>query len=145
MPDISAIRKQRRDNLFDLAVAAPDGFTVENAMDVLGLTHPQANTAIRDLRRFLGESGDTINLPADPQSKGDRWLYRLVGSLNEVRGWVMNRVRDTESRLRTMQAMMSSIVAATDGRSIEGRKARVMDKALRRLVEDLDELAADGA
>lgn len=134
-------REQRRDDLFDALVAEPDGLTVQDMMDDNGWSHHQCNEAIRDLRRFLGDSGDSINLVCDPQGWNQRWLYRLVGSLADVRDWSRNRIRDGESRVRTMQAVMTSIVAATDGRSAEGRKARVMERGLRRLVEDLDELA----
>jgi hypothetical protein len=44
-----------------------------------------------------------------------------------------------------MQAMLSSIVRATSGRTVEGRKARTMETALRHLVEDLDNLDAEVA
>ena len=136
---MSPARKQRRDDLFDLLVANPTGVTVDDMMDLYGWTHGEANNAIRDLRQFLGTT-DNINLPCDPQGKGERWLYRLVGTLDDVRGWTSNRIGDAETRMRTMQAMMASIVSATSGRTLAGRKARVMDKALRRLVEDLDDL-----
>ena len=83
---MSPARKQRRDDLFDLLVANPTGVTVDDMMDLYGWTHGEANNAIRDLRQFLGTT-DNINLPCDPQGKGERWLYRLVGTLDDVRGW----------------------------------------------------------
>ena len=141
---MSLARVTRRRDLFDQLVTHPDGITVDDMMDENGWTHDQANNAIRDLRRFLGEY-DSVNLPCEPQGEGERWKYRLVGRLDDVRGWVDNRIGDSESRLRTMAAVLSSIVAATDGRSIKGRRARIMEKALRRLVEDLDDLMADGS
>lgn len=136
-------RETHRDDLFDLAVNTPAGFTVDEARRRLRLTHPQVNKAIHDLRRFLADEADTINLTCDPQGQGERWLYRLVGTLDEVRNWTRNRVRDSESRVRTMQAMMASIVTATSGRTVEGKKARVMERAFRRLVEDLDQIMDD--
>jgi hypothetical protein len=39
-----------------------------------------------------------------------------------------------------MTAMMASIVKATHGNSIEGKKARLMETSLRHLVEDLDNM-----
>lgn len=141
--DLSAARKQRRDDLWDMLVSNPLGITVEDMMASGGWSHHQANVAIHDLRTFLGTM-DSINLPCEPQGGGERWVYRLVGSLDEVRGWVSNRVGDADTRLRTMQSMMASIVSATNGRTIEGRKARLMDKALSRLIEDLDDLGANG-
>lgn len=133
-------RELRRDELFDAAVAIPAGFTVDDIRASHGWSHAQVNIAIRDLRVFLGDTGDTINLVCDPQGNRDRWLYRLVGNLDDVRAWSANRVRDAEGRVRTMQAVMTSIVAATDGRTIPGRKARLMHRSFTRLVEDLDVL-----
>jgi hypothetical protein len=136
------VREQRRDDLWDLLVAAPLGVTVDDMMAVCGWTHHQSNMAIRDLRRHLGDT-DTVNLICEPQGQSERWLYRLVGNLADVRGWVDNRIGDADSRIRTLQAVMTSIVSATSGRTTEGKKARVMEKALRRLVEDLDDIAVD--
>ena len=140
---MSLIRQQRRDDLFDFAVQEVNGFTVEDVMAELEITHHQANQAIHDLRLFLGDF-DSLNLPCDPAGHCERWLYRLVGDLDSTRVWSTNRVRDAESRIRTMDAMLQSIVRATDGRSTQGRKARVMERALRRLVEDLDTILMDG-
>ena len=141
---MSPQRELRRDFLFDYAVNNPDGFVIDELM-AYGWSHHQTNQAIRDLRLFFAGTGDTVNLPCDPQGRGARWLYRLVGDLQSVQGWTTNRVRDAEARVRTMQAMMQSIVAATDGRSTAGRKARVMERAFLRLIEDLDTIMADGA
>lgn len=136
---MSTAREDRRDLLWDQVVGNPAGITVNDMMDEHGWTMKQANEAIHDLRAYLG-AYDDINLVCDPQGSGQRWLYRLVGSLDEVRDWTRNRVNDGETRVRTMQSMMSSVVSATSGRTTEGRKARIMAKALRRLVEDLDDL-----
>jgi hypothetical protein len=139
------IREVRRDALFDLAVAEPGGVTVDDICIELDITHHQANEAIRDLRRFLGDT-DTINFPCEPTGKGERWVYRLVGDLDGMRVWNANRVRDAESRFRTMDGMMTSIVRSYRGqRTVESRKARVMERALQRLVEDLDTIIEDGA
>ena len=141
---MSLARDQRRDELWDLAVANPTGITVDDMMAAHGWTHHQANQAIHDLRLFLGDT-DQINFPCEPDGSRSRWKYRLVGRLDDVRGWIGNRIGDSETRLRTMQSMMASIVAATSGRTTEGRKARIMERALRRLVEDLDDLTLNGA
>jgi hypothetical protein len=136
------VRMQRREDLWDLLVATPGGVTVEDMMGVYGWTHGQANEAVHDLRDWLGEFD--ITLPCDPQGQRERWLYRLVEDLDGVRQWAGNRVQDTDTRLRTMHAMLTSIVSATDGRTVEGRTARIMERALRRLVEDLDDLRHNG-
>ena len=137
---MSLAREQRRDDLWDLLVAAPLGVTIEDMMGVYGWSHHHCNVAISDLRRHLGDH-DTVNLTCEPQGMGERWLYRLVGKLDETDVWMGTRIRDSETRLRTMQSMMTSIVTATNGRTTEGRKARTMERALRHLVEDLDAMA----
>lgn len=135
-------RERRRDDLWDDLAANPSGLTVEDMMGLRNWTHDQANKAIRDLRAWLGEY-DNVNLPCDPQGERDRWLYRLTGDLDEVKNWSANRLRDADSRVRTMQSMLTSIVAGTSSRTAEGRRARLMERQLRRLVEDLDDLVLD--
>jgi hypothetical protein len=133
-------RENRRDELFDLLVALPDGVTVDDIKVALACSHRQANDAVHDLRLFLG-SFDDVNLPANPNGPRERWTYVLVGNLDGCREWMANRVGDTHSRIRTMQAMMASCVQASDGRTVDGKRARVIERALRRLLEDLDDLA----
>ena len=135
-------RERRRDDLWDDLTSNPSGLTVEDMMSIRSWTHDQANHAIRDLRTWLGDY-DSVNLPCEPQGQGDRWIYRLTGDLSEMEWWSENRVKDADTRLRTMQSMLASIVAGTSGRTVQGRKARLMERQLRRLVEDLDDLVID--
>jgi hypothetical protein len=141
---MSSIRETRRDAVWDHLVSHPEGATINQMMEALGYQDNEVRGAIFDLRHFLGDF-DSINVPCDPAGHREQWIYRIVGTLDEVRGWSANRVRDAETRVRTMQAMLSSIVRATSGRTTEGRKARMMETALRHLVENLDNLAADSA
>lgn len=133
------------DALFDYAVAHPDGFTNEQFMAVHGLSHlAEFNQAANRLRAAL--SGDTITLVCDPPGKGgERWIYRLVGNVEDGSPWVQNRLRDAESRFATMSAVVTSLVNATDGRTLDGRRARLMLKSLTRLREDLADLTSDVA
>ena len=125
--------------LFDFAVTRPDGFTNEEALPVLNLKRiEQFNKAVRRLRLILED--DTIQLVCDPQGSGEDWLYRLVGNLDDAGPWVNNRLRDLNARLETQHAVAKSLVTATDGRTIEGRKARLVAKTLGRLREDLDDV-----
>lgn len=146
MSDSLSPRDIRRDMLFDYAVEHPDGFTKADAMNDLewGSWPKTFNDAVRDLRVMMGDS-DSINLIADPQGSGEQWLYRLVGTVDEGREWVTNRVGDVEGRIRTLQAVVASAVSGSDGRSIEGRKARILHRGISRIVEDLDELVAAAA
>ena len=131
-------------DLSDYALANLDGFTNVDAMDALGWSLPTFNQTLRRLRLYLGHFDD-INLTCDPPGDGGKWIYRLVGTLEEMRPWSVNRLHDTETRLRTQEAMMAPIVRATDGRTTDGKVARVTEKALRRLVEDIDEIRLNGA
>jgi hypothetical protein len=135
-------RDDRRDQLFDYAVATTT-MTIHDIAAELDVPIRVANEAVHDLRIFLGDF-DSMNFPCepDPDDLNGPWLYRLAGTLDDVRLWATNRVGDAETRLRTIQAMLTSIVRATDGRTTEGRRARVMETALRHLVEDLDLMAA---
>lgn len=136
-------REQRRDDLHSYAAAHPTGVTVVDMMKHFGWDLATANIAIRDLREFLGDT-DVINFPAEPSGTWGPWNYKLVGTLDEVKPWMLNRQKDAETRLRTMSSMMKSIVKATNGRTKQGQKARTMEKSLRRLVEDLHDIDANG-
>lgn len=126
--------------LFDFAVSRPEGFTNVEAMAELEIKRlSDFNRSARRLRITLGED-DEINLVCDPQGSGEKWLYRLVGNLEEAGPWVANRLRDMEARLETQHGVAKSVVTATDGRSVEGRKARLFAKVYSRLREDLEEL-----
>jgi hypothetical protein len=125
--------------LFDYAVGQPT-FTNRQAMAGLEIKHLATfNQAARRLRLILGE--DDINLVCTPQGEGEPWLYELVGNLENAGPWVRNRLRDLEARIETQHAVSRSLVTATDGRTVEGRKARLFAKTLGRLQEDLAELS----
>lgn len=128
--------------LFDQLVANPAGVTIEQIAEDQGCSLGKSNHIVRELRRRCGVS-DTINLICEPDAADvrGRWIYRLVGKLDDAAYWLANRIGDAESRIRTIQAVTASLVAASDGRTVEGRRARVMNRALTRLIEDLDELS----
>ena len=129
----------RRDELFSYAVDHPEGFTIDDLTGDTDWNRRDANAAIHDLRKFLGDTDD-INLVCNPNGHGQRWVYRLVGDLAGLQPWARNRLGDSETRLRTMNSMTASIVKATDGRSAEGKRARIIETGLRHLVEDLDNI-----
>ena len=133
------IRIKRRNDLLDQLNANPTGITVDDMMATHGWDLRKANTAISDVRRYLGKN-DVMNLVCEPQGQYARWLYRLVGTLDEAEPWTKNRTEDVESRLRTMNAVMSSVVRSTNGRTKEGKRARMLETGLRHLVENLDNL-----
>jgi hypothetical protein len=127
----------RVQQLFDQLAAAADGVDIEEIAADQGIGTQHARGVIRMLRDMLAE--DTINVVCDPESDG-RWVYRLVGTLADSAMWATRQVQYVERRLVTSQDVLSSVVNATDGRSIEGRRARVMNRHFGRCLEDLREI-----
>lgn len=127
--------------LYDYAVSQPEGFTNVDFMAEHNVTLDEFNRAVNKLRSILAT--DTITLICDPGDARSPWIYRLVGQVDEGSPWVQNRLRDAESRFTTMSHVAATLVNATDGRSLDGRRARLMQKALTRLKEDLDEIAVE--
>lgn len=126
------------EQLFDYAVNHTNGFTYVDVERDLGWDRPHFFDVARALRRVF--SGDSINLVCSPQAKGDPWLYELVGQVGAAEPWVANRLRDMKTRLVTMASVASTLENATDGRTLQGREARKINRALTRLVEDLDDI-----
>lgn len=126
------------DKLGDFALDHPEGWTISEAASGLKWPKHKVRQVIRDLRDLFGEDKD-VNLVCEPDGWGE-WVYRLTGKLDEARWWISNRIADSDRRIRTILAVNRSIVAATDGRTIEGKRARLTVKYLERLVEDLSDL-----
>lgn len=125
----------RASALFDFAVDNPDGFTRDEACEELDLTKDEFFKAARDVRRAFAE--DTITLSCDPQGSGEQWLYRLVGTVDDSSPWVSNRLGDAESRFVTIAAVIGAIKNSTDGRTVNGRKAREIHLSVTQLLERL--------
>ncbi len=126
------------DALFDFAVAHPDGFKNSDFMTDADVTLDDFNKATNGLRAVL--SDDTITLVCEPAGASEKWTYRLVGQVEEGSAWVQNRLKDAESRFKTLASVSQALVNATDGRTADGRRARIINKAVSRLLEDLAEL-----
>lgn len=128
----------RAEQLFDYAISKPDGFTRPEACIDLEMTWPEFNSAVHRLRKILGY--DDITLVCDPAGMRQPWTYRLSGELDSGSAWVSNRLRDSEARFTTIENVVKPLVSATDGRTTEGRRARVILRAVTRLREDLSDI-----
>ena len=124
--------------LFDYAAEQAEGFLAQDALDELDLTRDQFRRAARTLRLIL--ANDSINLICLQQGFGEPKRYHLVGTLDKAGPWVRQRMRGIESQLETVLAVSSSLVNSTDGRTVDGKKARLINRHVGRLVEDLGEL-----
>jgi hypothetical protein len=122
--------------LFDYLAGNPNGIRLAGMMSHFKWNRAKATEAIRSLRLILGD-GDSINLVADPTEHMGQWLYRLVGNYEDARWYVNNRIGDLEARLDTQVGIAQSLETATDGRTVEGRKARMIRSTLSHLVEQL--------
>lgn len=128
----------RAGRLFDFAADKPDGFVVQDVLDDLEFTRAQFYKAVRALRLILAD--DSINLICDQQGFGAPHTYRLVGTFEKAGPWVRQRMRGIESQLESVLAATSSIVNASDGRTLDGKKARLVNRHVGRLIEDLGDL-----
>jgi hypothetical protein len=95
--------------------------------------------AVRRLRRILGGDSDGT-LVCTPQMKGERWRYELTGEWAKAAPWAHTRIGDVESRLGSIHDVVGAVIRITDGRSVDGRKARLIRKVVGRLREDLAEV-----
>jgi hypothetical protein len=124
--------------LFDYAVRHQGGFTYEDIERDLHWRRPELFRIANRLRAVCGDD-EKINLICEPQGQGP-WRYKLIGDFSDAKVWGKNRVGDCKARIMTVLAVLNSVVAATDGRTHDGRQARIMHRSLTRLVEDLVEL-----
>jgi hypothetical protein len=127
--------------LFDYLAASPDGVTINDIADGLDVNLPLARKVVHTFRITYG-ADDELNLVCEPNGHLQPWLYRLVGTISDAQAWVANRVADAEARLETMAAVLGSAARATDGRSTDGKKARILLRAITRAQEDLAEIAS---
>lgn len=127
--------------LYDYAVAHPEGFTKYDFMRERDLTLDQLDRAIRKIRQVFAD--DDITLICEPSAPHQPWTYRLIGNVEGASPWARNRLADAETRLSTLSAVARTLVNATDGRTVDGRRARAMHKSFSRLMEDLDDLSQE--
>src|SRR6516225_3921541 len=111
--------------LFDYSVGKPEGFEAAIAETDLQWTHRVFTRAVRSLRLILG--ADDINLICTPQGFGKPMLYQLVGNLEKAGPWVAGRLRSLESQIETVYSVSTSLANGTDGRTVEGKKARLIN------------------
>lgn len=133
------MRKLRRDHLFDVLMAAPDGVTIDECCEIMRTDRGRWFQARRDLLEWLTETDDTVTVvvidrPNQPS------LYKLGSLIDEAKPHLKERLDDLETRLLTQAHTVAPLVAASDGRTHDGKRARYIRKYLTRMREDLDEL-----
>jgi hypothetical protein len=129
------------DELFDFAVAHPDGFTRSDVCSELTCSSRDFDSGVRELRAILGD--DEIFLVCWTQGRGE-WRYQLVGTYDKSRQWGVWMLAHSEARIESQQWLYKALTRALDGRTTEGRKARMMERAMRHLHEELVAIGEDG-
>ena len=138
-----SVSQRRAGDLYDFAVSRPEGFTAPEAEDNFGWDHRTFSNAVRTLRLTFAD--DSINLVCDAQGTREAWLYRLVGTYDEASGWSANALRHAEARLETIEAVAQSVVAATDGRTTDGKRARLIYTTVHFLRDSLNVMSGSSA
>ena len=128
--------------LFTLLASKPDGLDIHEIADELDIPRRKSETVIRCLRLLLG-GGDSINVPW--RAEGKRRIYFLAGQVEQGQAWQGFRVATKISQIKVDLAWWRSMVAATDGRTREGRLSRMVLRHWERLDEDLADLGGGGA
>lgn len=119
--------------------------TIHAIAERLGVNRDCAGQAIWHHRRVLGASDWAILQLAD---KMRHHVYWLSGETEEINEYDIGRLDgDLYSRLMTLRSMAERSVFSSDGRSKNGRRARLILKYTGRLIEDVEEAVAevDGA
>jgi hypothetical protein len=138
--------EERAEVLFDLLADSDQTYVTVQA--ATGWNRPQIMKAVQVLRDILAANGDVISVTAEPQGKGQPWLYSLragnqITNAEESR-WINNRIGDAERRLTTIKHVLEVAVRALDGRTAAGQKARIYHMHLKRAEEEVALLVTNG-
>jgi len=121
--------------------------TSHEIMDKLGWSYSQFQAATQKLRDLLAADGDVISVVADSQGRSGPWLFGLRGGGAivdaEQSRWVPNRLADAERRIKTISHVLEVAVNALDGRTTEGKKARIYHLHITRAQEEVALMSTD--
>ena len=126
--------------LIAYAIVNKQGWTKQEAVDALGCSLSAINLAIIEIRRSLANTN--MNLVGQRPDTWGPWTFFLTGVHDDLTQWSDNRKVDLRGRLTTIHAVLQSDVLATNGRTTTGKEARQMEKGVRRLLEDLEDMMA---
>lgn len=124
--------------LLVFAMEHTDGYTWEDAAAEFSWSRRRVGQATHTLRVILATEPE--NLVCEQETPLRPWVYRLTDEKGHTRAWASNRVLDLETRLETMLGVAQSTVKATDGRTDPGKRARVMERGIRHILENLADL-----
>jgi DNA-binding transcriptional regulator LsrR (DeoR family) len=131
------IAQSRRMAVLDTLQQHPEGLSAADIARQMGVRLRVIRRDIRRLRRDVSVD----NIPAVPNGHRQPWLYFLTNEAQPNEAWAKNRVADMESRFLTQIGQAKTMVRVTNGRTVEGRKARKIERTLEYLMRELDEIA----
>lgn len=138
---------KRAGQIFDLLVSGD--LTSHQIIGKLGCGYAPFMKGIQALRDLLAASGDVISVVAEPQGFHEPWLYGLRAGQQivspEDSRWAPNRLQDAERRIKTIKHVLEVAINSTDGRTTEGKKARIYHLHINRALEEVQLLGVDGA
>jgi hypothetical protein len=105
--------------------------------DILGVPNRVARVAIAHHRLNVSDHGKALILQHLGSSQSP--LYVVTGDPVAIRRYAAFRIHDAEARLETTHGCVRGAVRITDGRSSEGRRARLIEKHTGRLLEDISD------
>lgn len=127
--------------LFDLLTAGPQTYQTVEAE--LGWDRGRFYKVVQGLRDFCAENDDTITVLNEPQGGNAPHLYTLTaGNYVGESAWAGNRISDLRRRLDTFLSVAKVAVNATDGRTNDGKAARILEFRIRQAKEEIKLLAS---
>ena len=96
--------------------------------------------AVRRLRAMFDEGESTVTLVPEPQGKGEQWLYRLTGVIDDTTDWAKNRFSDLLARINTFESVVNVLIASTPSDTAEAAKLRITSRRLEHLNAEMTEL-----
>jgi hypothetical protein len=132
------LREDRSNTLFDILANAADGRTMAELVDTMETSDFHVKQAIRDLRDILAD--DEVNVVCDVQPGHQPHVYRLVGNYADAKGWYAGRLNDMMRRATTMHAVAASIARGADQRTVEGKRAAIMERRLGQMIAEVQDV-----
>jgi predicted ArsR family transcriptional regulator len=133
--------EQLQDDTFDLLDERPQGATLIEIADRLGVPEHVARQTINKLREFFAEDGQS-DVSVITKNNGRERLYALTDATanSETEEWMHVNQKYVRTRLNTVHNVFAALERKAQSENDQD-KIRRLRKTLDRLIEDLDDLA----
>lgn len=137
--------QRRAEKIFDLLSSGD--LTSHQLLARLGCHRTEFTKAIQTLRDILAASGDVISVVAEPHGPDQPWLYGLRAGKQIINAedsrWIPNQFQHAERRIKTIVHVLDVASNSLDGRTLDGKKARIYRLHMNRALEEVQMLADD--